>query len=111
MQLLEAALIAFSCGHRTFERARCTISTRTFMVSVGLLTSRKNAMRGGFALLQDEDVRIGVLPEGEEILVNWLGGLPERGSGSQASELGSLAIPGIRDPSTGRRPMSFHSLS
>src|SRR5437870_3615668 len=37
------ALTAFSYGHHTFERACCTISTKTFRVSAGLLTSRKNA--------------------------------------------------------------------
>jgi hypothetical protein len=62
-------------------------------------------------LIQDGDAGVGVFPEGDEIRVRWLGGLPERGWGSQASELGGLAIPGIRDLSTGRRPMGFPSLS
>src|SRR3954462_9817793 len=31
--------------HQVSERASCTISTRTFLVSTGFLTSRKNAMR------------------------------------------------------------------
>jgi hypothetical protein len=39
------ALTAFSCGHHTSERACRTISTRTFLVSAGLFTSLKNAMR------------------------------------------------------------------
>jgi hypothetical protein len=40
-QLTMAAQTRFA--HRC--RACCTISTRTFLVSAGLLTSRKNAMR------------------------------------------------------------------
>jgi hypothetical protein len=40
---VDACTVA-ALGH-TSERARCTISTRTFLVSAGLLTSRKNAMR------------------------------------------------------------------
>jgi hypothetical protein len=39
------SLSPLSYGHHTSERACCTISTRTFLVSAWLLTSRKNAMR------------------------------------------------------------------
>jgi hypothetical protein len=51
-------------------------------------------------------VGVGVFPEGEEGFVG--GERPDVGGiGIRAL---SLAIPGIRDPSTGRRPMRFHSL-
>ena len=42
-----AARILHIDGHppHTCERACCTISTKTFLVSAGLATSRKNAMR------------------------------------------------------------------
>jgi hypothetical protein len=39
------AMIGSATGHQASKRACCTISTRTFLVSAGLLTSRKNAMR------------------------------------------------------------------
>jgi hypothetical protein len=37
--------LAALTGFHAFERACCTISTKTFLVSARLLTSRKNAMR------------------------------------------------------------------
>jgi len=50
----------------------------------------------------------------QRVMKSALGGLGacrNADGAAQASELGGLAIPGIRDLSTGRRPMGFHSLS
>jgi hypothetical protein len=38
-------VIGSTTGYQASKRACCTISTRTFLVSAGLLTSRKNATR------------------------------------------------------------------
>jgi hypothetical protein len=39
----------------------------------------------GLGLLQGGDVGIGVFPEGDEILVTWLGGLPADGAAKPAN--------------------------
>ena len=44
-QLVKTKISNFFYGHHACERACCTISIKTFLVSAELLTSRKNAMR------------------------------------------------------------------